>query len=279
MLRTQAFKLGSGFVVLASAVAVNACGGGGGGSGGAGGAGGSGVTSSTTTSGSSKSSTTTSSTAASTSATTATSSGSGTSSSSGGNAFTCAGVMPPAAGTITDFTTVDAMGNWGMGAFAGGIFNYPAAITADDKAMALHASGMVADYSGFGMYFNTCTDASAFKGVQFDIKGNAGKSGMVTLSIQTNETSPIDPVNMKGACMFSSPATEYTDCVPPSAQVAVTAGGATVKVMFAATAGGKPVAVASPNQLLGLQWSFAWAGPGDTPYAADVTVDNVQFIP
>jgi hypothetical protein len=209
------------------------------------------------------------------------SSGGATSGGTGGGAMTaypCAGKVPPSA-DITDFTMVPEWGN--TAEFGGGHYVYPAgtavgALTEASTAGDLNVTGMVSTYSGFGLYFAFCSDASAFTGVQFDISGNVGATGMIQFLIQTNEDYQIRPTEMKGACMFT-PATEFSACVSPAKTIAVTEAVQTITVPFADLMGGKPTATVSPSQLIGLQWAFAWMEAG-TPYAADVTVDNVKFV-
>ncbi len=205
----------------------------------------------------------------------------GTGSSTGGttsaSGFTCAGTQLTSA-EITDFTTMGAMNTWGAApALSGGVFVYPPAMTVDTSAGVLNVSGSVADYSGFGLWFTACSDATAFDGISFDISGNVGTSAKITVALQTHSDYPINTVDMKGGCAFASAATQYTDCVYPTVTKDVPEGGGTVTVAWSEFAGGKPVATGDASEIVGIQWSFAWA-MGSTAYPIDVDVDNVHFL-
>jgi hypothetical protein len=190
--------------------------------------------------------------------------------------YACANKVPPSA-EITDFSMVP---EWGDTAeFGGGHYVYPSsggmAITADTAAGDLTVSGTIGTYSGFGLYFAHCSDASAFTGVQFDISGDVGASGMLNFLVQTNETYQIRTGEMKGACAWTE-ATEYSACVPPGKMIAVTDTTQTLTIPWTDLMGGVPVSTVSSNQLIGLQFQFAWTD-GGTPYDVNVTIDNVRF--
>ena len=203
---------------------------------------------------------------------------SGGSGGSGVTAFTCAGTALTSP-EITDFTTLGAMNTWGAAPGAtGGLFVYPPAMTVDTSAGNMTVSGNVADYSGFGVYFNACSDASAFDGLSFDISGNVGPSAKLKLSLQTHSDYPVDSVNMKGGCVYTSEATKHTECVPPSVTVDIPEGGGTLTVAWADFAAGKPVVTADPSEIIGIQLAFSWAGATDTAYDVEASLDNVHFL-
>ncbi len=215
--------------------------------------------------------------------------GSGAGGGSGSGAYACAGTKPTAA-LITDFSDLVAgtaanAGQYtfgGTNAVSGGTFSYQTgALTYTTSAMSLEVAGMVKDYDGFGLYFGTCVDASAYTGVSFNIKGNVGTSGKILFSFQTNADTGINSTTMKGACPVTPPAdpnNDYAECHFGQIPVTVPAGGGVVTVKFSDSTGGLPVAGVDGRDLLGLQWAFNWAGATDTPYAADVTVDDVMFV-
>ena len=210
---------------------------------------------------------------------------SGTGGSAGGGTlepFECPG-DPPTVGLITNFDEVDPTdGAWGdsMTGLAGGTFDY-GSVTYSYADGALQVAGNVTGYSGAGLFFNTCTDASAYQGIRFSISGNAGEMPM-TFQLQTNPDYPIgivDTDGMKGACQHDpdNPDDNFSVCASPAKTFEVPTSG-TVDIIFSELTGGKPDPMADPAQVLGLQWQFAWSD-GATPYDVDVTIDDVEFIP
>lgn len=209
--------------------------------------------------------------------------GSGTGGAGGGAGFTCTGTKPTSA-LITEFGDLVASAT-SAGQFTftlgvpGGTFAYQTGdLTVTDASMALNVKGTVKNYDGFGLYTNTCTDASSYTGVSFSIKGNAGAGGKLNFRVQTNSNTAIDAVNKKGTCKPVDAANSYPDCHPSAVDIPVTAEAKTVEVKFADLMGGVPVAAVDGKDIVGLEWSFAWAGPTDTMYAVDVTLDDVKFI-
>lgn len=212
-------------------------------------------------------------------------SGSGTGGSGGAaNSFPCAG-MKPTAPLITDFSDLTPNAtNAGQFTFTaglpGGTFAYqPAALTVTDATDALNVKGNIMAYDGFGVYFTTCADASAYTGVSFSIKGNAGPTGKLSFRFQTNANYPVDQVNKKGACVVpAGTADPYPLCHAATYDITVTPEGSTVEVKFSDVAGGAPVATVDGKDVIGLEWAFPWMGAADTAYMADVTVDDIKFI-
>jgi hypothetical protein len=211
--------------------------------------------------------------------------GSGTGGTGGaGSTFPCAGAKP-AAPLITDFADlVPSATSAGQFTFTagvpGGTFAYqPAALMVADTAGALNVKGKIMAYDGFGVYFTACTDASAYTGVSFNIKGTAGPTNKLSFRIQTNANTAVDQVNKKGACIVpDGTADPYPLCHAAMFDIPVTPGGAVVEVKFSDVVGGAPVATVDGKDIIGLEWAFPWMGATDTAYDADVTVDDIKFI-
>jgi hypothetical protein len=143
----------------------------------------------------------------------------------------------------------------------------------DLVAHSFRVTGQVTTYSGFGLFFDQCVDASRFRGISFKLSGTIGGGG-IRFVPTVNETTPIDPINMIGACSYANEQTKFTECVNPG--TTITASG-TVTVLWASLTGGKPRATVNPAQLRGLQWVLVWA-PGLASYAVDLTLDDVAFV-
>jgi len=222
-------------------------------------------------------------------------SGTGTAGSGAGGAgagFACVGTMPTGALITsfndlvksTDATTPNEFTLGGTEGLPGGTFSYQkGALTYTTDAKSLEVKGNVKDYDGFGLYFSKCIDASAYKGVSFNVKGNAGPSGKILFSFQTNADTGVNPTTMKGSCPVSAgkdPNNDDPECHFAQYSVTVPTGGGVVTVNFADTPSraGLPVAGVDGKDLLGIQWGFSWAGMTDTPYDVDLTVDDVMFV-
>jgi hypothetical protein len=192
--------------------------------------------------------------------------------------------MKPASSTITGFDDLVANPmNAGQFMFTlgvpGGTFAYQTgAFTLTDASKSLNIKGNVKAYDGFGVYTQACTDASAYTGVSFSIKGNAGPGGKLNFRVQTNADMPVDMVNKKGACVVPPGTTDtYPLCHPSSFDIPVTADAKTIEVKFSDLVGGVPVAAVSGKDVVGFEWAFAWAGAADTAYDIDVTLDDLKF--
>jgi hypothetical protein len=211
------------------------------------------------------------------------SAGAATGGSGGGSSAACAGTKPTSA-LITEFAdlTPNAM-SAGQFLFTlgvpGGTFAYqPMVFTLTDASKSLNIKGNVKNYDGFGVYTTACTDASAYTGVSFSIKGNAGPAGTLNFRVQTNADMPVDAVNKKGACVVPSGTTDtYPLCHPSSKDIMVSADAKTIEVKFSDLAGGVPVAAVSAKDVVGFEWAFSWTGASDTPYDADITIDDLKF--
>jgi hypothetical protein len=238
------------------------------------------------------------------------STGSGGSSAQGGSSMAGSTATGGAGGAVTlnpylcnpaealptpDITsTIDPTGSWGdKSTYSGGSFTFGDAdansvvdISIDYANKSLHVTGKAATYTGFGLWFGpankqaiSCIDgvkSGGTHGVSFDITDNGGTVTEIKFSVQSHATSPIDTTNKRGACVYTSEASKYSDCVYPSATVAVPSGGGVVEVPWESFTGGKPVATTDGTELDGLQWQFPWMPP-TTEYAVDVTIKDVKF--
>jgi hypothetical protein len=185
----------------------------------------------------------------------------------------------------------------GNGKLAGGSFISPAdganALHQDLSQNNWHISGTVATYSSFGLYLDNCDriDASKFKGITFTLSGTAPNG--VTLNVGTVGDTPT-PTWMKANGKTTAKTTDSGRCVPtqdtqnqyyapgcvsPNKNIPVTSAPTVVSVTWADLTGGAPDASPNPAELTSLSWSFQWAESGVAPYAVDVVIDNLGFIP
>lgn len=142
-----------------------------------------------------------------------------------------------------------------------------------------HVQGTVADWSGFGLWMGACSvDMSAYRGVSFEIWGNAGATGTIKLFALTDPDSQPEQCRTNvGSC---DPSTET--CATPFVEIPVAADrGTPVTVAWSDFAGGSPSATPDPSRMIQFMWLFDWydwAGKKSTPYAVDVHVDDVRLV-
>lgn len=234
--------------------------------------------------------------------TTTPSGGSGGSSSTG-TASTDGKLCPAPQALITDFTytpgsdtTQVHFGN--STTLSGGEYVYggePAPgppLVSDMSNSNWHITGSVGTYSGFGLYFDSCSriDASAFKGISFKVSSAVISDG-ITFGVDTlDNTITADWINSHGdsstgpgRCTPPADPTlnQYTQstCTNATASIPVTATPIVQQVLWGDFTRGKPDAnIEKPAEIVGIHWNFPWTGAG-TPYTVDLTLDDLSFIP
>lgn len=198
----------------------------------------------------------------------------------GGPAMACQGT-PPASALISDFS--DATGSdpilFGTAPnLMGGTFAYsgtgltPPALSIDSTGSGINGLHVVANpgatadgannFFGFGLFFDSCVDATAYTGVQFTITGNLGNCGINFAANFSETTSP--DADTRGTCTLAS-------CFPGSTPVTSTG---TIIIPFASAAGGSPPVI-DPRSIIGVQWQMGQAlGAACT---ADFVISDVTF--
>jgi hypothetical protein len=175
-----------------------------------------------------------------------------------------------------------------------------------------HITGKVGDYSGFGLYFDSCSrfDASKYKGISFTISGSVAVGNKVTLAVGTlNDTVAWEWTNANGKTSAAStdsgrckpPCNQcpnatmctaqvcmttnqyyHPGCADPTKDVPVTATPVTQTVYWTDLANGLPEASVTPSTLTSIAWSLPNpAGVGTasvTPYDVDITIDDLKFV-
>jgi hypothetical protein len=156
---------------------------------------------------------------------------------------------------------------------AGGGIAIPGGLTEDVTASNWHITGLVNNYNGFAVGMVCLVDASAFTGIEFTIKGNAGTPNRLTMQVATSsdEAGTFDPTAPASLGMCTGV------CTAPSTTINVTATETLIQLPWSAFTGGRPIASVNPAQLVRLLWGFAWSGTA-TPYPVDVTLDNLHFM-
>jgi hypothetical protein len=191
--------------------------------------------------------------------------------------FTCHGVAPT--GPVV-LTSVGATADKFLGdAGPGGTFVYPGTTLPTVTPGSVMSSMSVATYSGFGIYFDSCMDLSAYTGVSFTVASTGLPTGAkITLAVQENSNLPVSVKDKKGACVPAG-ADVYASCHEPTALIA---SSGEVSVPWAMFTGGLPSVAVKPAEIVGLKWQFPWdmgagdAGPTPT-YTGSITITNLKF--
>jgi hypothetical protein len=200
--------------------------------------------------------------------------GTGTGGAAGG-AAACAAA--PTSGLIADF-----MGDAGI-EIMGGVTTYPngsnskPSFTIGSNMLNVtenFASTSAAQYVGTVLYFNTCIDASAFAGIEFDWSGSfAGCTVQYSANDAPHDDMTSDP---KGTCTLGAGM-----CYSPQAGItSATTTVQSIKQPWITTAGGSPSVVLDPKQLTGIQWQFtipAATDGGANTCMANLNIANVKF--
>ena len=192
---------------------------------------------------------------------------------SNGGPFSC-GIARASCNSWTTFSQATTT-SWGTGTFTGGVTTFGAKLKRDTATNAIHVTGTVDDYGyGFGLFFLNCSDLSAYTGVSFKLSGTTNTANTMIFQVQTNTDYPWEakPTDKKGACTAADKSNPFGSCVAPSKTIPVAAGS----VLWSDLVDGMPVATASANEALGLQWAFPYDGTNS--YSFDVTVSDVQLL-
>jgi len=195
----------------------------------------------------------------------------------------CTGI-PPASPSIADFASSAPASSAGdytfSGVVAGGTYRYgnatpTVAISGGALAVTQHITpATTVDYTAVGLWFNACTDASAYRGISFSINGTA-PGCTVSFSVPISQDSPVG-YNPNNACTASS-------CYSPSATLAAAAldgSPHTIALTFdQLTNAGTPVpqiGTQEKKSVVDVEWQMRVSGT--SACTASFTVDNVQFF-
>jgi hypothetical protein len=227
--------------------------------------------------------------------TTTTPQGSGGTTSPTTSASGCPATLPPLLADFGTATAPDAnnMRFGGSGVLSGGGSVW-GGLTSEIVAGAWHISGTVNNYAGFNVYIDNCVpiNASAYKGISFSLSGTAANQATpITLGISTINDTPTaawligkGDTQAKstdlGSCTPTSGSGRYyhPGCADPTKSITVPTTATPINVLWTDLTGGQPDASPNPDQITAIYVNLAWSD-GATPYLADLTIDDLSFIP
>jgi hypothetical protein len=188
--------------------------------------------------------------------------------------YKCGGQKPSQA-VITSFDGFMADAWTSPGNVAGGIYVYPDTFQATAGDF-LGFEDEVSNYTGIGLFFNGCLDASKYTGVRFTISGDAGSSGTVRFFPVVNRNRDVSDEFSVGSCVPDDPSNPWPSCHPPEVSLPVTSQPTVHSVPWSAFTGGVPTATTNGSDLLTFEWAFRWQA-GDATYTGKLTIDDVAF--
>jgi len=188
--------------------------------------------------------------------------------------FGCDGQVPSQA-IITSFDNFT-QDRWvSPGTLNGGVYVYPDPLKPQAGDF-LRFSDPVKTYTGMGVWFAGCINASKFKGVRFAMSGTVGIANSVMFYAITQSNRDIAPDLGVGACAPADPEQPWLSCSPNGVRLPVTADSKTVSVLWSDLKGGMPNATTDGSDVIALQWSFDWQAGSN--YNATLTVDDLVFL-
>ena len=192
------------------------------------------------------------------------SNGSGSGGSNGGSS----GCAAASDALITDFTADGQAGDPFKGADTG--LTAPTISTSDGSLVIdidTGAATTMYPYAFVGLGLKACTDASAYKGVTFNVSGTLSTGCTIQFSAVDKEH---NTAANNGTCTASA-------CYPSSAVFTLPSSASDVTVAFTDQMGGGAdpgAAVVDPASLLAVQWQVNVPADG---CKGKVTIDNVKF--
>jgi hypothetical protein len=183
--------------------------------------------------------------------------------------------LAPATNAMTDFANgLSFSDQVGLRSIA---YAYPStALTVDTPSGTMHVAGSVSTYSGVGIAFDACVNASSFSGVEFSL-GVSGTSN-VTLHMVTRENQPEPPTTTIGTCVPPDPNAPFASCYPAFTRLTVMETPAPFSIPFASLSGGSPHVSVNPGELLSMYFDLGWSS-GDAPFGVDLTLSDLRFTP
>jgi hypothetical protein len=121
------------------------------------------------------------------------------------------------------------------------------------------------NWVGFGLFFDGCVDASAYRGVQFTMGGALGSCQLsLFIGISEDQSSQYQT----GLCRFGA------GCQVPQVRLG---GLGTQTIAFTQLAAGSPVPRVDSMALVGLQWQLTTPNSAE-PCQATLTLDDISFV-
>jgi len=199
---------------------------------------------------------------------------------------TTAGALKLADGQVADFSAAqwnttaakwcDADGlDGGLSAYAGTPSTAAAAVDTTAQNLKLNLMVVSGGYAGGRVNFDSCVDARAFNSVQFTASVTAGSLTGCSwqVQLQTQDQRPSTGTNPTGGTCNST--TTTCESYPVATLAAATATATTFTVRFSSFNNPATSAIATPSQIVGLQWQVDSGGGACT---VELRIDSIKFV-
>ena len=157
------------------------------------------------------------------------------------------------------------------------VYAYPSTLT-EGFSDNLHVTGTVSTYSGVGISFGACVDASEFSGIEFDIWGDVGPTSRLTVYASTRENSPQPPTTETGTCIPVDPLEPYRSCMDSYTTLEISPSATHAEISFASFHGGAPSPRVDSSELLGFFLAVDW-NDGQMQFPLDLYLGDASFTP
>ena len=163
----------------------------------------------------------------------------------------------------------------GLSSYAGTPSTAAAAVDATAQNLKLNLMVVSGGYAGGRVNFDSCVDARAFNSVQFTASVTAGSLTGCTwqVQLQTQDQRPSTGTNPTGGTCNST--TTTCESYPVATLAAATATATTFTVRFTAFSNPSTSAIATPSQIVGLQWQVDSNGGACT---VELRIDSIKFV-
>jgi len=202
---------------------------------------------------------------------------------------TAAGALELPDGQVVDFSAgqwnnttarwCDAAGlDGGLSSFAGTGSTAMAAVDTTARNLRLEFTVVAGGYAGGRINFDSCVDASSFNAIQFTASVSDGSLTGCTwqVQLQTQNQRPTTLTNpMGGTCNAAMTTCER---YPAATLAAPTATATTFTTRFTAFNNPAASTVATPTQIVGVQWQVNSGNSGSGTCSVELRVDNVRFV-
>jgi hypothetical protein len=199
---------------------------------------------------------------------------------------TTAGSLKLADGQVADFSAAEwnnTAAKWcdadgldgGLSSYAGTPSTAAAAVDATAQNLKLNLMVVSGGYAGGRVNFDSCVDARAFNSVQFTASVSAGSLAGCSwqVQVQTQDQRPSTLTNPTGGTCNST--TTTCERYPVATLAAATATATTYTVRFSSFNNPSTSAIATPSQIVGLQWQVDSSGGACT---VELRIDSIKFV-
>jgi hypothetical protein len=192
-------------------------------------------------------------------------------------------------GQVVDFSPAEwqsASATWcdphgldgGISSYAGTSSTAAAAVDTATQNLKLNLTVGAGQYAGGRVNFDSCVDASSFNSVQFTTSVTAGSLTGCTwqVQLQTQDQRPTTATNPTGGTCNSS--TTTCERYPAFTLAAASATATTLTAPFSSFNNPANSTIATPSQIVGLQWQVNSGNSGSGTCTVELRIDNVKFV-